>query len=151
VLMNTRPIYCLVVKSVSSSLGLKLPSAAFSQVHASAGRTPQAQAFSGDWFSVVARSQVHWPAGRARHEQRGPWTAFSAPAFSHVQWRADCLPHEHVACLAQTHSALLPQQVDAFETWVAMIFVWTEYLVEVASRLGWGSRTEEWIEFVGYR
>jgi hypothetical protein len=96
-----------------------------------AGLDPQAQVFpAGFWFSVLARSQVHCPAGRARQEQRAPSTAFSDDALSHVQWRADCLPHEQVACLAQTHSALLPQQVDAFVTSaMAARFAW------LASRL----------------
>jgi len=104
---------------------LYFPSAAFSQVQASAGRTPQAQALaaSGFLFSVAARSQVQSPAGRARHEQRAPSTAFSDAALSHVQCRADCLPHEHVACWAQRHSALLPQQVEALETGVAIAAV----------------------------
>jgi len=78
---------------------------------------------AGFWFSVLARSQVHWPAGRARQEQRAPSTAFSEDDLSHVQCRADCLPQEQVACLAQTHSALLPQQVDAFASVMAAGFL----------------------------
>lgn len=81
-----RGLYLRVVKSTSLA-GLKSPSAAFSQVQASAGRTPQAQvAPAGRTFSVAARWQVHSPAGRARHEQRAPvWMAFSVAALSQVQ------------------------------------------------------------------
>ncbi|MCJ1486471.1 hypothetical protein MMC06_006648, partial [Schaereria dolodes] len=48
------------------------------------------------------------------HEQRGPAIVFSAGAFSQVQLRALCLPHEHFAWEAQTHSpSERPQQVVA--------------------------------------
>lgn len=106
--------YFRVVKSVSRA-GLKPPSAAFSQVHASAGLEPQAQvAPQTDAFSVDARSHVHWPAGLARHEQRGPCTVFSDDALPQLHWRADCLPQEQVAFCAQMHSApSLVQQVEA--------------------------------------
>lgn len=49
---------------------------------------------------AALRSQVQAPAGRAPHWQRSPDTAFSVAAFSQVQLRADCLPQEHLACLA---------------------------------------------------
>jgi len=103
--------YLEVVKSIS--FGFTPPSAAFSQVQASAGRAPQEQSEPlGVEFSVVARSQVQAPAGRARHEQRGPSTLFSEAALPQVQLRADCSPQEHLAWAAQTQpSPLLPQQV----------------------------------------
>lgn len=87
----------LVVKSISLE-GLKPPSLAFSQVHASAGLEPHEQvAPETEAFSVDERSQVHSPAGRARHEQRGPVISFSVAFLSQEQWRADCLPQEQVA------------------------------------------------------
>jgi hypothetical protein len=142
--------YFLVVKSISFSAGLYPPSAALSHVHASAGLAPQEQvAPTTVEFSFAALSQLHSPAGRARQEHRAPVIVFSEAALSQVQLRADCLPHEQVACLAslnvslsiteamdetedrvgslgadipQTHSLLLPQQVDAFS--VVMILAW---------------------------
>lgn len=72
-----------VVKSISLA-GLKEPSAAFSQVQASAGREPHEHAEPEKEFSEAARSQVHSPAGRARHEHRGPLMVFSAVALAQV-------------------------------------------------------------------
>ena len=91
--------YLEVVKSVS--VGRSPPSAAFSQVQASAERAAQAQRSPlGVWFSVVARSQVQAPAGRARHEQRGPVILFSEADLAQVQLKADFSPQEHLAWVA---------------------------------------------------
>lgn len=79
-------IYFLVVKSVSLSLGLKPPSAAFSHVQAPAGREPQAQALpAGFTFSVEALSQVQSPAGLARQLHLAPVTVFSSAALLQLQ------------------------------------------------------------------
>lgn len=104
-----------------------MPSEAFSQLQALAGRAPQAQVDPvGLAFSVAAFLQVHSPAGRARHEHRAPATVFSVFAFSQVQLRADCLPQEHLASAAQTQaSPERPQQVLG-----TVMVIWEGLVVE---------------------
>jgi len=43
---------------------------------------------------------LNLPAGRFPQEQVGPVMVFSAGAFSQLQSPADCLPQEHLACVA---------------------------------------------------
>ncbi len=45
------------------------------------------------------------------HEQRGPARVFSVAFFSQLQFMAVCLPHEHLASVAQMQLSARPQQV----------------------------------------